>query len=1039
MNLTEVSLRNPAGVFVAILIVALLGVFALIKLPIQLFPNIEEPAISIFTTWRAAAPSEIESEIIEPQERALQGLRGMQSLNAFANQGSAFLNLQFAVGTDMQSTMLEVISRMNQLPPLPRDAQASQISLGQDGGNGPNNTLSWFFVQLLPGTPGPIDNYRRRIEELFRNRVESIPGVSNVRINFGADEELQIVFDPARAAELGIQIPRIAQIAGSADDVSGGFVDIGRRQYTVRFAGRYEVDQFADLVIEWRDGRPVRLGDVATVQVKRGDRTGLALQNGNPAIGIQIMKENDANVLDTLTAVKKQIALMRDNELEQMGLSIAQSFDPSVFIDQAIDMVTGNLLAGVLLAVAVLWFFVRDRRATLLVGLSIPICLTVTLVMLYAFGRTLNVISLAGLAFGVGQALDTAIVMLEAIAQQRERGKNRLDATLAGARQVWPALLASTVTAVIVFLPIVFMQDAVSQLFADLALTISIAVIASLIVSVTVLPLAASRWLDTGKVHQGAGDQYVAIASWIVRWTDSARRRYVTLAVLFVAPIVLTWTLLPPLDYLPPVKRDAIDGFVQLPPGTNIDTVEREFVRPVAERLAPYMAGEKQPALKNYYVLAGAFGTNFAVRPLDPDRIDEIGKIVNDEIMVGFPDTQIYAAQGNLFGGFGDGRNIDFQLQSADFPALLAAARSAEKLIQEKMPGAQVQAFQGLELAEPELRLAPDDRRLNEIGWHRGDIGTVVRALGDGLFVGEYFDGERRLDVILRASTWDSPEALANTPIATPAGGIVPLGELVHVESTVGAGGLRRVDGHRTIGLNVSPPKEISLGQAIEVLKRDVEPRIRRELPADGSVYYEGNAGSLREALTNMAQSLGFALIALFLLLAALFRSVKDSLYVILTIPLASFGGVLALVLLRLVTPQTLDLLTMVGFVVLMGLVVNNAILLVDQTRSEIRGGATVRAAVEAALATRTRPIVLTTLTTIFGMLPLVLVPGPGSVLYRGLGTVLVGGMAVNSVFTLVLLPTLLRLIERPDAQPATEPPQPLGTKPLDDKSMEAA
>jgi multidrug efflux pump subunit AcrB len=1022
MNLTETSLRNPAGVLVAILMVALLGIFALVKLPIQLFPNIEEPVISIFTTWRAAAPSEIESEIIEPQERALQGLRGMQSLNAFANQGSAFLNLQFAVGTDMQATMLEVISRMNQLPPLPRDAQAPQISLGEDGGNGPNNTLSWFFVQLLPGTPGPIDNYRRQIEELFRNRVESIPGVANVRVNFGADEELQIVFDPAKAAELGIQIPRIAQVAGSADDVSGGFVDIGRRQYTVRFAGRYQVDQFADLVIEWRDGRPVRLGDVATVQVRRGDRNSLALQNGNPAIGIQIMKENDANVLDTLTAVKKEIGSMRDNEFRKMGLSIAQSFDPSVFIDQAISMVTGNLLSGVLLAIAVLWYFIRDRRATLLVGLSIPICLTVTLVMLYAFGRTLNVISLAGLAFGVGQSLDTAIVMLEAITQQREKGLGRLEATIAGAKQVWPALLASTVTAVIVFLPIVFMRDAVSQLFADLALTISIAVIASLIVSVTAVPLAASRWLDTGNVHKGNDDKYAAIASWIVRWTDTPRRRYATVAVLFVAPVVLTWALLPPLDYLPPVKRDAIDGFVQLPPGTNIDTVEREFVEPMAKRLAPYMAGEKEPKLKNYYILAGGFGTNFGIRPLDPDDIEALNRLVNDEITVGFPDTQVYASQGNLFGGFGDGRNIDLQLQSADFPQLLAAARKAEKLIQEKMPGAQVQAFQDLELAEPELRLEPDDRRLNEVGWTRGDIGTVVRALGDGMFVGEYFDGERRLDVILRADKWETPEALASTPISTPSGNVMPLGELVRVDSTVGAGGLRRVDGHRTIGLNVSPPKELSLGQAIEALKRDVEPGIRAALPADGAVHYEGNAGSLREALGNMAQNLSIALIALFLLLAALFRSVKDSLYVILTIPLASFGGVLALVMLRWFTPQTLDLLTMVGFVVLMGLVVNNAILLVDQARAEIRAGATVRAAVESALATRTRPIMLTTLTTLFGMVPLVVVPGPGSVLYRGLGTVLVGGMAVNSVFTLVLLPTLLRLIERPDARIVTEP-----------------
>ncbi|HEX5162125.1 MAG TPA: efflux RND transporter permease subunit, partial [Steroidobacteraceae bacterium] len=726
-----------------------------------------------------------------------------------------------------------------------------------------------------------------------------------------------------------------------------------------------------------------------------------------------------------LNTVKAEIDSMRDNELKAMGLSIAQSFDPSVFIGQAIDMVTGNLFAGILLAVAVLWYFVRDRRATLLVGLSIPICLTVTLVMLFAFGRTLNVISLAGLAFGVGQSLDTAIVMLEAIAQQREKGLGRIEATLAGAKQVWPALLASTVTAVIVFLPIVFMQDAVSQLFADLALTISIAVIASLIVAVTALPLAASRWLDTENVRKGSDAKYAAIADRIVRFTDDPRRRYATVAVLLLAPVVLTWALLPPLDYLPPVKRDAIDGFIQPPPGTNIDTFEKEFVQPFAARLAPYMAGEKEPALKNYYVLAGAWGGSIGVRPLDPDNIEELNRLINEEVLVGFPDTQSFAQQGNLFGGFGDGRNIDFQLQSTDLPALLAAARTAEKLIQEKMPGAQVQAFQGLEMAEPELRLAPDDRRLNEVGWTRGDIGTVVRALGDGMFVGEYFDGERRLDMILRASKWDSPEALAETQIATPSGSVLPLGELVRVESTVSSGGLRRVDGHRTIGLNVSPPKDLSLGQAVELLKHEVEPQIRAALPPDGAVHYEGNAGSLREALSNMAQNLAVALMALFLLLAALFRSVKDSLYVILTIPLASFGGVLALVVLRLFSAQTLDLLTMVGFVVLMGLVVNNAILLVDQARSEIRAGTPVREAVQSALATRTRPILLTTLTTLFGMLPLVLVPGPGSVLYRGLGTVLVGGMAVNSVFTLVLLPTLLRLMERTAEKPVTAPNTP--------------
>ena len=335
-----------------------------------------------------------------------------------------------------------------------------------------------------------------------------------MRINFGSDEELQIVFDPARAAELGIQIPRIAQVAGSADDVSGGFVDIGRRQYTVRFAGRYAVDQFADLVIEWRDGRPVRLGDVATVQVRRGDRNDLALQNGNPAIGIQIMKENDANVLETLTAVKAEIESMRDNELKKMGLSIAQSFDPSVFIDQAIDMVTGNLFAGILLAVrGALVFRARPARhaARRPVDPDLPHRDAGDAVRVRAHAER----DLAG-----GPRLRrrpvarhrhrharghraAARARASAVSKPRSRARSRCG------RRCSPR----TVTAVIVFLPIVFMRDAVSQLFADLALTISIAVIASLIVAVTALPLAASRWLNTENVHQGSNDRYAAIAT----------------------------------------------------------------------------------------------------------------------------------------------------------------------------------------------------------------------------------------------------------------------------------------------------------------------------------------------------------------------------------------------------------------------------------------------------------------------------------------------------------------------------------------------
>lgn len=1013
MHLTRFALQNPAGVAVAVLLACLLGVLAFFRLPVQLFPDIDEPVISIFTGWRAAAPSEVESEIIEPEERALEGLPGLKELNSFAGPGGAFVNLRLAIGTDMQATLIEVISRMNQLPPLPRDADAPRIALGDDGGGGPNQTLSWFFVQLLPGTPGPVENYRRQIEELVRARIETIPGVATVNINAGAPEELQIVFDPQRAADLAIQLPRVAALAGNATDLSGGFVDIGRRQYTMRFAGRYTPAQLAELVLEWRDGRPVRLGDIATVEVRRGDRANFAIQNGNPAIGLQILKENHANVLDTLNAVKAEISAMRDGPLKAMGLTVAQSFDPSVFINQAIGMVSGNLVAGVILAVLVLWFFLRDLRTTLLVGIVIPVCLLVALAVLMLTGRTLNVISIAGLAFGVGMTTDAAVVVLESIVQRREKGAPLLQAALEGTSRVWPALFASTAATIVVFMPVVFMEDAAGQLFADLSLTVVIAVATSLLVAVTLLPLVASRWLAPANGGAASDARWRRMADTVVGWTDTPRRRYAIIASLLVAPAALTWLLLPPLDYLPPVKRDAIDGFFQFPPGASIDTIDSEIVQEVARRMDPYMRGEKQPALKNYYVLVFPGGGSIGARPLDPAKIDQLDRVINEEIVNGFPDTEVFASQGNLFGGFGDGRNIDFQLQSSNLEALFPIARRAQQLIQEKLPGAQVQAFQGLELAEPELRITPHDRRVNEVGWTRSEVGTVVRALGDGAWVGEYFDGERRLDMFLRAKRWDTPDALADVQVATPSGAVVPLGELAQIETTVGPSGLRRVDGRRTVGLNINPPKRMSLQQAIDVVKRDVEPQIAKLMPADGVIRYAGNAGNLRTALDNMRFNIGVEMLVLFLLVAALVRSAKDSAIMMLTIPLASFGGVLAIWLLRAFTNQTLDLLTMIGFIILMGMVVNNAILLTDETRSGERHGLPRRDAIAAALRTRTRPIFATTLSGLFGMLPLAIVPGPGSALYRGLGAVIVGGMVVNTAFTLVLLPALLRLGEK--------------------------
>jgi multidrug efflux pump subunit AcrB len=1009
MKLTSNALTNPAAVAVAVALILLVGMLSLFKLPVQLFPDIERPRIAIQTMWRAASPQEVESELIEPQEQVLRGIPGLTSMNAFANSGNSFINLEFNVGTDMDQTLIEVISRMTRVQSLPQDAKPPRIMLGGFGGSTP--ALTFFFLQALPDNEKSIDDYIDFTNETIKPRLESVPGVASVR-NFTQQnrEELQIRFDPIKAAEYGIQIPELISLVSASNDISGGYVDVGRRQYTLRFNGKYKVDELENLILESRNGSNIRLADIAKIKVARPDKQNVSVQNGNPAFSIRIDKTNSANALETLNLVKAEVALMNSELLAEKKLIMVQSFDASVFIYRAISLVTSNLFAGVVLSLAILWFFIRRMRATLIIATAIPISLLTTFIVLEVTGRSLNVISLAGLAFAVGMVLDAAIVVLENILRLRDKGLNKHDSAEQGSQQVWGALLASTATTVAIFLPVFFLKDIEGQLFGDLALTIAIAVSISLIVAVVLLPVLAKFFLQQEKLEDPNAKLWKTLTTKVIKLTNTGRKRVLVAATLLLFPVFITYIALPTLDYLPPVKRDAVDGQLQFPPGANAETIEREVVQPIVERLKPYMDGTKEPALKNYYLFSGPFGGSIGIRAKDQSKVDELLEIVTNEILIDLPDTQAFAFQGNLFGGFGGGRQVQLNLQSKDTAALQEAARKGINWIEDAIPDARVQARPGTENSQPELRLTPNDRNILEQGWSRRDLGRVVRTMGEGLYVGEYFNGSKRLNMILRSEGWDNPDELADVPVITGNGSITQLSELVNITRTVGPSNLTRLNGSRTIRLEIVPPEGWSLEQTISVLKAQIEPKLKAVLPNDGNIVYGGSADQLDKAIGIMAENFAFALVILFLLMAALFKSVKDSLLVVITIPLATVGGVISLQALNLVVFQPLDLLTMIGFIILLGLVVNNAILLVHQTRLAQTSGLTRFDAVEQALSLRLRPIFMSTSTSFFGMLPLLLMPGAGSIIYRGLASVIVGGLAFSTIFTIVLLPCLLRL-----------------------------
>jgi RND family efflux transporter MFP subunit len=1013
MESVQWSGRSPIAVAVIALFIGLLGTLGLSRLPLQLFPDINRPEISIQCQWRTASPEEVESELLEPLENVLQGMPGVEEIEGTANAGAAQINLRFSLGTDMKSALVEVIGRLNRLRPLPRDADRPIVTLGGGDGNA-NETLSWFFVQQLAGTAGTIESQRRFIEDTVRARLEAIPGVAAVNVNAGPPDDVRITVDLERAAALGITVPDIAAQAAAANNVSGGQLDVGRRQYTLRFTGLFRPDRLGDLVLTWRDGRPVRLADVATIDVAPPTRQQFGYQNGNPAIGIQVFRTPGANVLGTLEAVKVAVAELRDGPLKARGLGIEQSFDASLFIHRAVNLLSENLFVGTLLALIVVWWFMREPRVTILIALTIPVCLCATFTVLDLLGRSLNVISLAGLALAVGMVVEGAIVVSGNVVRLRESGLPVQQAAREGARQVAGALVASTATTIAVFVPVLFLKDVEGQLFGDLALTISIAVAISIVVALTLLPVALSFVLDRPLRPSGYGHGWPQLAEWVLRVTSSRPKQLAWVAGLLLAPLSLAWWLLPPLDYLPPVKRAAIDAFFNFPPGMSSEAVNRELLPTILERMRPYMEGRLEPRLKNWYILTWPGGGTIGARVQDETRIGELESLVREKIIVGLPDTRAFAAEGDLFGGIGgSARSVGIHLQSEDTAALNRVALEGRALLEKVFPNSAVQSFPNPEDVALELHAVPDDRRIAEVGWDRATLGTVIRTVGEGAWLGEYFDGQSRLPIVLRSGEGATPEDLANAPLRTPSGTVVRLGDLVQLSTELGPPAIRRLNHRRTVTLTVDPPASLSLEQVLSTINREVLPALRAGLPADGAIRMAGSADSLSKTLHTMTRVFGVALVVLLLLMTALFRSLRDSLIVLLTVPLALIGGVVGLRMLDLVKFQALDLLSMIGFVMMIGVIINHAILLVAAVRSVESTGTDLEGAIRAGLNQRLRAILASTLTGALGALPMAVNPGPGSVIYRGLAAVNIGGVVVSLVFSLVLIPALMRLLHK--------------------------
>ena len=1036
MNLIKFAIDRPTAVMAAVIMAVLFGAVALNTIPIQLAPDVARPVIDIRTNWLGAAPAEVEREILNLQEEQLKGLSGLERIEGRALQSQARLKLEFAVGTDMDKALLLVSNRLDGVPSYPDEADEPRLKIA-----GPeDNRIAWFHLTRQPGNTKPIHHFGDFADDVIRDRLERVPGVATVNYYGGGAREIRVTVDPAKMARYGLTVPEVLKRLREANvAVTGGDVEEGKRRYVVRTESELNtVETIRSVVLRTDEpggggiGR-VLVGDIARVEYGYKKPTERVRTNGQPAIAINATRQVGANVIETMKGIRKAVSELNAGPIAQERLVFRQLYDETVYIDSAIELVIQNIWIGGTIAVAILLLFLKSIRATLVVGLAIPVSVIASFVAMALLGRSINVVSLAGIAFAVGMVVDAAIVVLENIYRMRERGKEPSVAALLGAKQVWGAILVSALTTVMVFIPLLIMDLEVGQLFRDIAVAISVSVLLSLIVSVTVIP-ALSRRLLGGTVKKPGEGLSVPVADMLARGFISVAvrmtRRIVgnrvlalgIVGALTAGTLGLTWVLLPPLEYLPEGNRNLVISVVQPPAGYNLKTmselanrVETEILPRIAKDENDIPAAHLPPKLKYFFFVVWRQQVFLGGRGMDPSRAKDIIPILEAPVFKE-PSTFVHSFQPSIFGrGIGGSRSIDMDITGLELDDIFEAARLAGAKIGAILPRPEGTSFRprpSLQLGEPEIRIVPDRVRLADAGLSAQDLAVTVDAFNDGVRVAEVTEGGQQIDLMLMGPEdgIGETQGIAALPVVTPAGTILPVSSLADVQVTAGPTEIRHVDSARTVTLQIRPAPLLALGEALDILQRDVIDRLFEEgLPPGVRIRLSGTADKLVATAAEMKWDLAIALAIVYLVMAVLFESFIYPLIIVLSVPLATAGGVIGLNILNLFHFQALDMLTLLGFVILIGIVVNNAILLVHQTLYHIReeGYAHADAIVEATR-NRIRPIFMSTLTSVGGMMPLVIFPGAGSEIYRGLGSVVVGGLSLSALLTLAIVPPLL-------------------------------
>lgn len=1105
MDLIEFSTRRRVTIAMVALTLVIFGAIALQGLKVNLLPDLSYPTLTVRTEYTGAAPAEIETLITEPVEEAVGVVKNLRKLHSVSRTGQSDVILEFAWGTDMDKTSLEVRDKLEVLR-LPLDVKDPVLLRF----NPSTEPVMRLVLSTKSGQTGSEEaslmRMRRYADEELKKRLEPVEGVAAVKVSGGLEDEVQVQIDDTKLAQLNLSVNTVIErLAQENVNISGGRIEEGSQRYLVRTVNQFiNLEQMQNLLIANTDGVPVRLKDVATVSQGYKERQAVIRLAGNEAIEMAIYKEGDANIVAVAEAVKRQLESLKKNLPKDADLTTVE--DQSIFIGAAISEVKKEAVIGGVLAILIIFFFLRDGWSTFVISLSLPVSIVTTFFVMGQLDLSLNVMSLAGLALATGMVVDDSIVVLESIAKARERGLGILDAAISGSREVSMAVVASTLTTVAVFFPLVFVEGVAGQLFKDQALTVSIALMISLVVSLTLIPMLSSfkatspmafkdriaestnqrAWKSllgyvkemyrapkfsemsilkkvlhavgyvlkllllpfllialvilliapyitmfimmivgyiwralsfiVDKVLRVIGEKFMVLYDGAANYyhnllpkaLDKPGTILTSSAVAFLLAMFLATTL--GTDLIPQFAQDRFEMTAKLSPGTQLKDTD-SLVRTVQQ------AHAKDDGVQVLYGVSGS-GTRLDANPTESgENIAKLTVVMGEgfgreaeakqtermrETMSKYPDIDVRFSRPQLLSF---STPLEIELRGTDLPSIEKAGRALAKMLENNPHYTDVKT--SVSQGFPEVQIQFDQDRAAALGLTTRQIADQVVRKVRGEVATRYSFRDRKIDVLVRArendrsSVDDIRRLIVNPQSDKP----VTLDSVAKVVETLGPSEINRVDQVRVTVVS-SNLRGIDLGTAITEVRQMVQDN---PLGTDIRMHMGGQGEELDASMKSLVFAFALAIFLVYLVMASQFESLLHPLVILFTVPLAMVGAVGALWL----DGSPVSVVVFIGLILLVGIVVKNAIVLIDKVNQLREEGVPKREAIMGGAESRLRPIIMTTATTLFGFAPLAFLGGEGAEVKAPMAITVIGGLLVSTILTLLVIPIVYNMLDR--------------------------